>query len=83
MTIEQIEKGKSILKTLNIWKARYAQYKNMNLSRVSMYRKGCEEVYFDGTGNDLSIRFFHEIELKYGDLCEKQIELLTKELESL
>lgn len=83
MTIEQIEKGKSILKMLNIWKARYAQYKNRSLSRVSMYRKGCEEVYFDGTGNDLSIRFFHEIELKYGDLCEKQIELLTKELESL
>lgn len=55
MTIEQIEKGKSILKMLNIWKARYAQYQNRSLSRVSMYRKGCEEVYFDGTGNDLSI----------------------------
>jgi hypothetical protein len=83
MTIEQIEKGKSILKMLNIWKARYAQYQNRSLSRVSMYRKGCEEVHFDGTGNDLSIRFFHEVELKYGELCEKQIESLTKELEEL
>lgn len=83
MTIEQIEKGKSILKMLDIWKTRYAQYQNRSLSRVSMYRKGCEEVYFDVTGNDLSIRFFNEVELKYGELCEKQIESLTKQLEAL
>lgn len=83
MTIEQIEKGNCILKMLNIWKARYAQYKNRNLSSITMYRKNCDEVYFYGTGDDLSNRFFHEVELKYGDLCEKQIELLTKQLESL
>lgn len=83
MTIEQIEKGNNILKKLNIWKARYAQYKNRSLSSITMYRKNCGEVYFYKTGDDLSIRFFHEVELKYGDLCEKQIESLTKQLESL
>lgn len=83
MTIEQIEKGKSILKMLNIWKARYEQYQNRSLSRIIMDRNNCDDVVFNGTGNDLSIRFFHEVELRYGDLCEKQIELLTKQLEQL
>lgn len=83
MTIEQIEKGKELLDQLNVWKVRYGQYKNRSLSRIAMDRNNCADVVFDGTGNDLSIRFFHEVELRYGDLCEKQIELLTKQLEQL
>lgn len=83
MTIEQIEKGKELLYQLNVWKERYVQYKNMSLSSISMDRNGCPYVFFNGNGDDLSNRFFHEVELKYGDLCEKQIELLTKQLESL
>jgi hypothetical protein len=76
MTIEQIEKGKELLNQLNVWKVRYGQHKNWSLSSITIYRKNCGEVYFYGTGNDLSIRFFHEVELKYGELCEKQIESL-------
>jgi hypothetical protein len=83
MTIEQIEKGKELLDQLNVWKIRYGQYKNRSLSRIIMDRNNCADVVFNGTGNDLSIRFFHEVELRYGDLCEKQIELLTKQLEQL
>lgn len=83
MTIEQIEKGKELLDQLNVWKIRYGQYKNRSLSRIIMDRNNCDDVVFNGTGNDLSIRFFHEVELRYGDLCEKQIELLTKQLEQL
>lgn len=83
MTIEQIEKGKMILKMLNIWKARYAQYQNRSLSRLTIHRNNCDEVYFDGSGNDLSVRFFNEVELLYSELCKKQIESLTKELEAL
>lgn len=83
MTIEQIEKGKELLDQLNVWTIRYGQYKNRSLSRIIMDRNNCDDVVFNGTGNDLSIRFFHEVELRYGDLCEKQIELLTKQLEQL
>lgn len=83
MTIEQIEKGKELLDQLNVWKIRYGQYKNRSISRIIMDRNNCDDVVFNGTGNDLSIRFFHEVELRYGDLCEKQIELLTKQLEQL
>ena len=83
MTIEQIEKGKELLDQLNVWKVRYGQYMNRSLSRITMDRNNCADVVFNGTGNDLSIRFFHEVELRYGDLCEKQIELLTKQLEQL
>lgn len=83
MTIEQIEKGRKLLEELNVWKARYKQWKNRSLSRITIERNNCADVCFNGSGNDLSIRFFHEVELKYGDLCEKQIELLTKELEEL
>lgn len=83
MTIEQIEKGKELLDQLYVWKARYGQYKNRSLSRITMDRNSCADVVFNGKGDDLSIRFFHEVELKYGELCEKQIESLTKQLESL
>lgn len=83
MTIEQIEKGKELLDQLNVWKIRYEQYKNRSLSKITMYRKNCDEVYFYGMGDDLSNLFFHEVQLKYGELCEKQIELLTKEIEAL
>ena len=83
MTIEQIEKGRVLLDQLNVWKVRYGQCKNWSLSRITMDRDGCADVVFNGTGNDLSIRFFHEVELKYGELCEKQIESLTKQIESL
>lgn len=83
MTIEQIEKGNSILKMLGIWKERYSQYQKSSLALISIHRYNCEEVIFDGSGSDLSIRFFNEVELKYGELCKKQIELLEKELEAL
>lgn len=83
MTIEQIEKGKMILKMLNIWKERYEQYQNRSLSRITIHGKNCDEVYFDGSGNDLSVRFFNSVELLYSELCKKQIESLTKELEAL
>lgn len=83
MTIEQIEKGKMILKMLNIWKARYEQYKSRRFLSLTIRRKNCDEVYFDGLGNDLSVVFFNEVELLYGELCRKQIESLTKELEAL
>lgn len=83
MTIEQIEKGRKLLDELNIWKARLKQLQNRSLSSITIKRNNCDDVCFNGTGNDLSIRFFHEVELRYGDLCEKQIELLTKQLEQL
>ncbi len=83
MTIEQIEKGRELLEMLNVWKIRYEQWNNRSLSRISIERNNCADVCFDGSGNDLSIRFFNEMELKYGDLCEKQIEYLTKQIESL
>lgn len=83
MTVEQIEKGKELLNELNVWKIRYGQWKNRSLSRITMDRNNCADVFFNGTGDDLSIRFFNEVELKYGDLCEKQIESLTKQIESL
>lgn len=83
MTIEQIEKGRVFLHELSVWKTRYKQWENRSLSRITIERNNCNDVCFDGYGNNLSIRFFNEIELKYGELCEKQIELLTKQIESL
>lgn len=83
MTIEQIEKGRESLNELNVWKTRYKQWENRSLSRITIKRNNCDNVCFDGYGNYLSIRFFNEIELKYGELCKKQIELLTKQIESL
>ena len=83
MTIEQIEKGRELLEELNVWKARLKQWQNRSLSCIIIKRNNCDNVCFNGTEDVLSIRFFHEVELRYGDLCEKQIELLTKELEAL
>lgn len=83
MTVKQIEKGNGILKMLNTWKKRYKEYQNRSISHISINRYNCEEVCFNGSGNDLSVRFFNEVELMYGELCKKQIESLTKELESL
>ena len=83
MTIEQIEKGRELLNELNVWKTRYKQWKNRSLSCITIERNNCDDVCFDGYGNDLSIRFFNKIELEYGELCKKQIELLTKQIESL
>lgn len=83
MTIEQVEKGGELLDKLNVWKARLKQWQNSSLSCITIERNNCVDVRFNGTGNDLSIRFFHEVELKYGELCEKQIESLTKQIESL
>lgn len=83
MTIEQIEKGRKLLDQLNVWKTRYVQWENCSLSRITMDRYSCADVCFNGAGNDLSIRFFKEVELKYGELCKKQIEQLEKELEAL
>lgn len=83
MTIEQIEKGRKLLDELNVWKARYEQCQNRSLAWITIKRNNCDNVCFDGTEDVLSSRFFHEVELKYSDLCEKQIELLTKELEEL
>lgn len=83
MTIEQIENGKELLNKLNVWKKRYKQWKNSCISRITIEGDNCDDVSFNGYGNDLSIRFFNEMELKYGELCEKQIELLTKQIESL
>lgn len=83
MTIEQIEKVRQLLNKLNVWETRYKQWENRSLSRITIERNNCNDVCFDGCGDDLSIRFFNEIELKYGELCKKQIELLTKQIESL
>lgn len=83
MTIEQIEKGKELLDKLNVWKARLKQWQNRSLSSITIKRNNCDNVCFNGTEDVLSIRFFHEVELRYGDLCEKQIELLTKQLGQL
>ena len=83
MTIEQIEKGRKLLDEINVWKTRYKQWKSSRLLRITIERNNCADVCFNDSGNDLSIRFFNEMELKYGELCEKQIELLTKQIESL
>lgn len=83
MTIEQIKKGRELLDELNVWKARLKQWQDRSLSCIIIKRNNCDNVCFNGTEDVLSIRFFHEVELRYGDLCEKQIELLTKELEAL
>lgn len=83
MTIEQVEKGRELLDELNVWKARLKQWQNSSLSCITIERNNCVDVRFNGEEDVLSIRFFNEVELKYGDLCEKQIELLTKELEEL
>lgn len=83
MTIEQVEKGRELLDELNVWKARLKQWQDRSLSCIIIKRNNCDNVCFNGTEDVLSIQFFHEIELRYGDLCEKQIELLTKQLGSL
>lgn len=83
MTIEQVEKGRELLDELNVWEARLKQWQNRSLSSIIIKRNGCDGVCFNGTEDVLSIRFFHEVELRYGDLCEKQIELLTKQLGQL
>lgn len=83
MTIEQVEKGKELLDELNVWKARLKQRQDRSLSCITIKRNNCDNVCFNGTEDVLSIQFFHEVELRYGDLCEKQIELLTKQLGSL
>lgn len=83
MTIEQVEKGRELLDELNVWKARLKQWQNRSLSCIIIKRNGCDGVCFNGAEDVLSIRFFHEVELRYGDLCEKQIELLTKQLGQL
>lgn len=83
MTVEQLEKGRELLDQLNTWKVRYKLWKNGSLLRITIERNNCADISFSGSGDDLSIRFFNEVELKYGDLCQKQIELLTKQIESL
>lgn len=83
MTIEQIEKGRELLNELNVWKTRYKQWKNSSLSFITIERYNCADVCFNGSGNDLTIAFFNEMDLKYGELCETQIESLTKQIESL
>lgn len=83
MTIEQVEKGRELLDELNVWKARLKQWQDRSLSCIIIKRNNCDNVCFNGTEDVLSIRFFHEVELRYGDLCEKQIELLTKQLGQL
>lgn len=83
MTIEQVEKGRELLDELNVWKARLKQWQDRSLSCIIIKRNNCDNVCFNGMEDVLSIRFFHEVELRYGDLCEKQIELLTKQLGSL
>ena len=83
MTIEQTEKGTKLLDELNVWEARYRHWINNKLSCVIIGRHSHSDIRFDGAGNDLSVGFFNEVQLKYGELCKKQIELLTKQIESL
>ena len=83
MTIEQIEKGRELLDELNFWEAKYRHWINNKISCVIIGRHSHSDIRFDGAGNDLSVGFFKEVDLKYGDLCKRQIEYLTNQIESL
>lgn len=83
MTVEQLEKGNGILKMLKIWRVRYAQYQNRSLSRIVLQRNCCDDTEIRNSGDELSVKFFNEVELMYGKLCREQITDLEKQLRDL